>query len=155
MTVTSVVLNFRAALLALVPMVERVGIPWKRPDAYDEWDAIASVLFEKLVVEMLRWSLPEYDQEDFQLPAYDLLLPTYANMGTLEVAHPSLRPGRWLFHAFGTDGEPFDLVEVRSVSVDGAPLSEELKVCPIDGAVFRLRIHSDQGPIEEVEIQED
>lgn len=154
MKVTTVLLNFRGALLALVPMVERVGIPWKRPDAYDEWDAIASALFEKLVVEVLRWSLPEDEQKDFQLPAYDLLLPRYVGMGTLEVVHPSLQRGRWLFHAFGTESKPFDLVEVRSLSVDGSPLSEELKTCPIDEVVFRLRIHSDREPIDEVEIPE-
>lgn len=148
MKVTSVLLNFRHALLALVSIVERVGIPWKRPDAYDEWDSIASVLFENLVVKVLRWSLLEDDQGELQLPAYDLLLPTYTDMSTLEVVHPSLQPGRWLFHAFGTESEPFDLVEVRPLAVDGSVLSEELRTCPIDGAVFRFRIHSDQDPIE-------
>jgi hypothetical protein len=155
MKVTSVLLNFRVALLTLVPIVERVGIPWKRPEAYDEWDSIVSVLFENLVVKILRWSLPENDQRGMQLPAYDLLLPTYADLSTLEVVHPSLQPGRWLFHAFGTESEAFDLVEVRPLAVDGSLLSGELKKCPIDGAVFRFRIHSDQDPIEKIEISED
>ena len=151
MKVESVLLNFRAALLALIPMVRRVGITWKRPDAYDEWDTIASTLFEKLVLEVLRWSRPDDAREKFRLPPYDLILPSYAGLSTLEVVHPSLRPGRWLFHAFGTDREPFDVIEVRSLSQDGEPLSEEFETCPVDGAGFRLRIDRGTSLIEEVD----
>jgi len=155
MKVTSILLNFRAALLALIPMAEQVGIAWKRPDAYDEWDAIASTLFEKLVVEVLRWSLHEDSQEDFRLPSYDLLLPSYAGLGTLEVVHPSLQPGRWLFHAFGTNNEPFDVVEVRPLADDGRPLSEELQTCPVDGVDFRLRAGPGAHLIMEVKVTDD
>lgn len=155
MKVTSILLNFRAALLALISMAERVGIAWKRPDAYDEWDAIASTLFEKLVVEVLRWSLHEDSQEDFRLPSYDLLLPTYAGLGTLEVVHPSLQPGRWLFHAFGTNNEPFDVIEVRQLAVDGRPLSDELQTCPVDGVEFRLRAGPGAHLIKEVKMTDD
>lgn len=140
MTVSSILLNFRAALLALIPLVERLGIPWQRPDAYDEWDDIASTLFEKLVVEVFRWSLPEDAQEEFHVPSYDLLLPSYSGMSTVEVVHPSLEPGRWLFHAFGTNKEPLDVIEVRGLSADGKTLAEELATCSVEGAVFCLRI---------------
>lgn len=155
MTVTAVLLNFRTALLALIPTVEKVGIAWKRPDAYDEWDAIASTLFEKLVVEVFRWALQEHSQEDFQLPSYDFLLPSYAGLATLEVAHPSLQHGRWVFHAFGTADEPFDVVEVRLLAEDGTPQLQELDACPVDGAAFRLQVGSQAHPIEEVEMADD
>lgn len=155
MKVTSILLNFRAALLALISMAERVGIAWKRPDAYDEWDAIASTLFENLVVEVLRWSLLEDSWEDFRLPSYDLLLPTYAGLGTLEVVHPSLQPGRWLFHAFGTNNEPFDVIEVRQLADDGTPLSDELQTCPVDGIEFRLRVGPGAHLIKEVNMTDD
>ena len=69
MTIASVLLNFRTALLAIVPAVERAGISWKRPDAYDEWDAIATTVFDKLVIEVLRWSLPEEERESFRGPS--------------------------------------------------------------------------------------
>ena len=152
MTIDSVLLNFRVALVALIPMVERAGILWRRPDAYDDWDTIASTLFEKLVTEVLRWSLPENAQNAFRLPSYDLLLPHYAGVSTLEVVHRSLPPGRWLFHAFGTDTEPFDVVEVRSLSADGQPLSEELVICPVDGARYCLRLDGRTSPVDEVDV---
>ena len=152
MTVTSVLLNFREGLFVLVPVLERIGIAWKRPDAYDDWDAIATTLFDKLVVEVIRWSLPDEAKENFRLPTYDLLLPTYSSVSTLEVSHPLLPPGRWLFHAFGTRSEPFDLVEVRSLSKDGRPITEELETCPVDGAEFRLRLSYGAEFIKEIEM---
>ncbi len=148
MTVTSVLLNFRSALLALLPSVERVGISWKRPDAYDDWDALATTLFETLVVMVFRWSLPDDKQRDFRIPSYDLLLASYAGSSTLEVTHPSLPAGRWLFHAFGTTNEPFDVVEVREVSAEGLPYGEDLATYPVDGARFRLRLFQGSGASE-------
>jgi len=133
--------NFRAALVALVPMVECAGIAWKRPEAYDEWDAIAGTLFAQLVVEVLRWSLPAEARQGFQLPTYDLLLPSYTGLSWIEVTHPSLGTGCWVFHAFGTETQPFDVVEVRGVTVHGQPLSESYETCPVDGAGFDLRLN--------------
>jgi hypothetical protein len=152
MTVTTILINFRSALLAVIPMVERLGIAWKRPEAYDEWDAIASVLFEKLVIEALRWSLPPDEREKFQLPRYDLLLPSYAGLGSLEVVHPLLGAGRWVFHAFGTEREPLDVIEVRPLSDSGESVSERYETCPVEGASFRLRLGPRAQPIEEVEL---
>jgi len=140
MTVDVVLRNFRRALRGLVPSLERVGIIWKRPDAYDEWDAIATTLFDNLVVSVLRWSLPSVEQEEFRLPSYDLLLASYEGFSTLEVTHPTLRESRWLFHAFGTKDEPFDLVEVREATEEGLPLGEDLEICPLEGTGFRLRL---------------
>lgn len=140
MKVTDVLLNFRNALLQLIPVAEQVGIPWKRPDAYDEWDAMASVLFENLVEKVLCWSLESKRQESFQLPPYDLIQRSYTGYSTIEVCHPSLQPGRWLFHAFGTEGQAFDRIEVRQVSEDGDPFQEQLMTCGVNGAEFRLRI---------------
>ena len=158
MTIASVLLNFRSALLAIMPAVERAGISWKRPNAYDEWDVIATTLFDKLVIDVLRWSLPRKEREGFLMPSYDLLLSTYADSSTLEVVHSLLPDGRWLFHAFGTGSEPFDIVEVRLLADDGRPLAEDLASCPVDGAGFRLRLA--QGPevsrlVEEVKMFDD
>lgn len=140
MTVTDLLLNFRQALLAVVPTVEKVGTSWRRLDAYDEWDAIASALFNALVFEVLRWSQPERLKERFRLPDYDLLLQSYAGLCVLEVVHPALPSGHHIFHAFGTRKSPFDVVELRRVSETGEPYEQDLTVCPVEGANFRLRL---------------
>ena len=112
-----VILNFRAALRAVIPMVEKAGVPWKRPDAYDEWDSVATALFESLVVAALRWSLPEDEQEDFELPEYDLLRSSYQGLSAVEV----------------------ETVEVRHLSADGEPIGDVLRECPVEGVQFSLR----------------
>jgi hypothetical protein len=82
----------------------------------------------------------------FRVPSYDLRLASYEGFSTLEVTHPSLPEGRWLFHAFGTEVEPFDLVEVRKVTEEGLPLVEDLDTCPVEGANFRLRLYQELRP---------
>jgi len=139
-TITEILLNFRAALVAVIPTVERIGIPWKRPDSYDEWDAIATVLFENLVVHTVRWSLPDPAREGFRLPPYDLLLQKYGGVSTIEANHPGLPDGRWLFHAFGTSEKPLDIVELRLLTVDGRPIVEELTACSVEEVRFQLRL---------------
>ena len=36
---------FRGALIALVPIMDQVGIKWRDEDAYDDWDDIAATLY--------------------------------------------------------------------------------------------------------------
>lgn len=145
MRVTDVLLNFRSALVAVVPAFERVNIPWRRPDAYDNWDAVASELFQSLVVNVFQWSLVDEEEGVMRLPAYDLLLDAYADLSTIDVVHRALMPGRWAFHAFGTKVDPFDVVEVRHLSEKGTPLSGELETCPVEGAQFALRLLRSQA----------
>jgi hypothetical protein len=140
MTVTDVLLNFRKALLAILPAVERVGIPWRRPDSYDDWDAVASALYNALVVEVFRWSVPSPSNELFRMPEYDCLLESYAGLCLLEVSHPAFQGGWYLFHSFGTDESPFDMIEVRRISESGDPCEQELTQCSVEGVSFRLRL---------------
>ena len=152
MTITTLLQNFRAALVVLVPRLEKVGIAWQRPDAYDEWDDIARTLFERLVVDVLRWDQPETLRQRFRLPSYDLLLQTYSGLAALEVVHPSLPQGRWQFHAFGTVAEPLDVIEVLQIDEDGRLRSNELTKCPMEGSAFYLRLDWQFDLVADVEI---
>jgi hypothetical protein len=142
MIVTELMENFRAALLALLPMAERVGITWRRGEAYDEWDGLANCLFEQLVESPIRWSLSGDSYDPPTLAAYDMMLLSYRDVATIEVDHVGLGSGRWIFHAFGTEHTPFDIIEVRKVSVDGLPCGDTLAVCAFTGARFVVRLRS-------------
>lgn len=157
MIITDLLLNFRDTLLAVAPKAERVGIPWKRPDAYDDWDAIATTLYDNLVINVIRYSLPESSQDKFELPSYDLLLNSYENMSTIEVSHPQLSDERHVFHAFGTKASPFDVIEVRALTEDGSPLGEDLKMCSLERAQFILHLihNSFSDSITEIKIFND
>ncbi len=74
---------FRQALCAMVPVVEQVEIPWMEGDAYDDWDEIASTLYEQLVLNTVRSSSDVPD--DLSLPKYDLIQPSYDDKAHFEV----------------------------------------------------------------------
>ena len=50
-TVTDLMLNFADACRALVPTMDRAGVPWRDGEQYDNWDRVAEALFESLVAE--------------------------------------------------------------------------------------------------------
>jgi hypothetical protein len=140
MTITDLVTNFRTALQGLVPCFERAEIPWNRPESYDEWDNCASAIFQALIVEPLRSARPEGEREGFRLPGYDMLQPTYTGLSVIEIRPASSDGAMKVFHALGTSSTPFDIVEFRSVSPDGLPLSEKLLTIPLGSARFVTRI---------------
>jgi hypothetical protein len=151
MTITELVMNFRDGLLGLVPCFEHVRIPWKRPEAYDEWDNCAAAIFQALVVEPLRSALPETEREGFGLPEYDMLLSTYAGLRVIEVMPARLDRTIRVFHAFGTASRPFDLVEVRNVSQDGLPQSDALETVLLENARFAMRVCANSSSAQGVE----
>jgi hypothetical protein len=139
MIITELVMNFRNGLLGLVPRFERVGIPWKQPEAYDEWDDCATAIFRALVVEPLRFALPEAEWDGFRLPAYDMLLPTYAGLRVIEVLPAQTDHSIRVFHRLGTVSRPFDVVEVRTINQNGLPQSNALETVPLEDARFAIR----------------
>jgi hypothetical protein len=147
MTITELIANFRGALLGLVPSVERVGMPWRRPDAYDDWDEMVTAIYNGLVVEPIRWGLSEIDPEAFRIADYDMLLPSYAGVSVIEVLPLDPTGNLRVFHALGTTREPFDMVEWRSVSFEGIPQSEALAMSPADEIELRLRFVGPGGTI--------
>jgi len=50
-TVTDLVLNFAEACRALIPSLDRAGVPWGDGAQYDSFDRVAEALFESLVIE--------------------------------------------------------------------------------------------------------
>jgi len=130
--------NFRLALGEVAQRAQNVGIPWRRPEAYDEWDQVASALFVNLVCVPLRWSLPVEEQDEFRIPPYDLIVEWPPNQWLIEVVHGELPRGRWMFHAFGSRGSPFDLVEVRQAPSETNPSGSEIVECSLPGCGFHL-----------------
>jgi hypothetical protein len=144
MTVDEVLLNFREALTALIPMAERAGIGWRRIDAYDQWDNIAASLFSGLVEAPLSQLFPEAERERFALPAYDLLVERCESSAVLEVLLPGERRIR-LFHAFETRDAPFDTCESRLIDPDTRAFLGEVEHHHWDQVHFRVSYRADDG----------
>jgi len=125
---------FRSGLAALVPIVERAGIPWRAGEAYDDWDAIASVLYEQIVANTLRAcrDLPD----DLELPRYDLIYPSYDNMAHFEVV--SL-PDTCVYGVFvGFDASEPNFSQIKYVPV-GKQADEAVLIMPFNDCGIRLR----------------
>jgi hypothetical protein len=144
-------MNFRAGLLGLVPCFERVGIPWKRPEAYDEWDNSATAVYQALIVEPLRSTLAEAERDVFSLADYDMLLPTYAGKSVIEVLPACSYKTMKVFHALGTVSNPFDVVELRSVRRNGLPQSDVLETIPLEGTKFAFRLNANGFSVNIIE----
>ncbi len=144
MTVDDVLLNFREALAALVPMAERAGIGWRRVDAYDQWDNIAGSLFSGLVEEPLRQLVPDAERERFALPAYDLLVEKCESSAMIEVLLSGDSRAR-LFHAFETRDMPFDTCESRLIEADSGAFLGEIERHSLDQVHFRVSYRAEDG----------
>jgi hypothetical protein len=94
---------FKQGILALTPIAERAHMPWKEPDAYDDWDHICRAVYRSFVI----MSVENADGSQGLLPLldYDRRVQSYrkhsyvgnASMGALEA-----------FICFETQTAPFD-----------------------------------------------
>lgn len=137
-TVTDLLLTFRGALSCLVPYIETAKIEWREGEAYDEWDDICEVLFNKMVIATLASALQERGFSP-ELPSYDMSIETYDGTSFIDVSSPFLTNGcRYAFLRFGSDKGLFDLVRCREVcNGDMRPVGE-LKSIPVEGTRFDL-----------------
>ena len=136
-TVERLLLAFRDALRVLVPHVERVQIQWRDGSAYDDWDAIAQTLYEKIVVSSLLWAMPEDERERCQLPDYSMTYTSYAGK-TVIVVNRTSTEDRLVFHSFATEKDPFDKVRVCKVDRNGQVLAGDFVLMDADTATYSV-----------------
>lgn len=110
MLITDLMLNFQQALREIVPRIEFVGTPWKEPQAYDQWDDIASAIFEALVREPIRSSWPEEQWHLVNIPGYNYWKDGIAGRHFIEVLSDTDPGTICVFDEFSTVSEPFDTV---------------------------------------------
>lgn len=135
-SVTDLMSAFCDALKGLVPVMDRVRIPWHDHDAYDDWDHIAQVLYQEVVIHSLRCSL-EVQSQDLKLPALGFMISSYDLFSWIEIAG-SGSPPHLIFVDFSTSATAFDSVRVRHMNAYGE-LQPELTTVPSAGLSFQLR----------------
>ncbi len=125
-SVHHLMLNFRDALVALIPYMERGRIPWRDEEAYDDWDEIAQSLYKNMVLRSILFSTEH--QDDLATPEYGTVYPSYDGKSFIEVVEttPQL-DGYKVFVGFSTQEHPFDQVRYQPVSgsdlrATGAPV---------------------------------
>jgi len=142
LTVQSLFEGFQRAMIAVVPIAEGIGISWREPDNYDEWDAISSGLFDGFVLTGIR-SSEEWLTGFFPLISYDVRKNDLADLSYFSTIWAD---SKYLFICLETNKVPFDtclLANLRNgvevLSLVRAPFVEcrfELVAC--DGTTHRV-----------------
>jgi hypothetical protein len=114
-SVRDLVLNFRDALAALTPYMDRVKIGWRDAEAYDDWDEIAQGLYENMVLRSILYSIGQ--EEGLSTPEYGMVYPSYQEKSFIEVGGDASPRGKFrVFVGFSTLEHPFDQVRYQLVS---------------------------------------
>jgi hypothetical protein len=146
---------YQKALSVLVPIADEARIPWSESDAYDDWDAIAEVLFEQIVCRSIRWALPSADRDLLRLPRYGLSHPDYSELSLLAVSNNASSQISVL-HSLGTTAQPFDTVLYVLIDEKGHPVDDRLRRLPLREAKFSFLLRSSSGvlgPLERLEVE--
>lgn len=134
----------REAIEALVPVVEKAHIPWRDNVAYDDWDAIAAVIYENIVVRSIRHAVGI--RQDLALPKHDLVYPSYCDYDVISVeTFGAPTEGIAAFIGFSSQTTPFEYVKWISITPSGEILDNQIKFSKYDECKFVLQQRSQQG----------
>jgi hypothetical protein len=107
MNTTSLFSIFRDALLALIPVFEEAGIGWRDQDQYDQFDKIASALFDSIVLEPIRYKKDIFGSALEMRYGYGEYVSTNDFFFSVEDGE---RKTLGKFAEFGTKRNPFDII---------------------------------------------
>jgi hypothetical protein len=116
---TNLLGHFREALLAMVPIADKIHMPWREPDSYDDWDAITSALYNSIVIRSIE-SAMGYGNF-YPIPPYDKRISSYNEKSFVS----SLELGQsCAFVCFQTKNIPFDTCLFSELDTDGNVIGE-------------------------------
>jgi hypothetical protein len=97
-------------LRLLRPLAEKARIPWREPDAYDDWERLSTAVYHSFVLSSLEYAVEAKGCAPWI--GYDKWIRSYADFSFLSL---KADPGRSAFVAFDTDREPFDTAVVADL----------------------------------------
>lgn len=128
-SVNETIRTFHESLCAIVPLFERLELPWREPDAYDNWDRVAEALYKTMVEEEIEYA--HIGKPIFGIPKYGFCLPSYAEHSYIG----NLTKGqKWAFVGFSTTDKPFDMCNFVVLNVQGKV--SDRTVVPLNGITF-------------------
>lgn len=108
---------FRAALTALVPVIERAHMHWREPYAYDDWDSICETIYDSIVVSSIKNALAEKNIRP--IVKYDQRIQSYKDVSYISCSNEKYAP----FICFETTITPFDTVVFATLDEAGDTIS--------------------------------
>jgi len=131
-TVADCIRDFREAILALIPLLERQRIPWTLASAYDDWDELVSTLYATFVTNNLRNN--EGIDAQLAIASYDMQRDDWSDVSFIATI---AAPGQGGYQAF------------EALDDDAAAFSRAM-LCPLDDS-YRRRGDSFSVPLDGLE----
>jgi hypothetical protein len=147
-SIDELVLNFRSALVALVPAAERAKMIWSDVmNQHADWEHLQACLFEVFVGRPLGVDRDRVEDE-FSLARYDIDLGDYSRSSWIACRPKS--GNEFAFVRFLSKREPFD--EVEGVLTEPPTLTKGRSVkIPLGDATFSYMRHMPDGRIIRVQ----
>ncbi len=135
-TVTQTLGLLREAIVALVPIAEKAQMPWRDGEAYDDWDAIASCLYDSIVVRTI--CCAKEAEQGIALPKYDMVYPSYKDAFILVEGDGVPEGVLAAFVGFAGTSPEFGCVKWVKVHASGHAHDQKIESSPYDGCQFYL-----------------
>lgn len=146
--VTALMNNFRDALLALLPQLQKANITWKQLEDIDIFDGVCESLFQMMVLPKIEAYMNKKHNFVPPLPKYGFFYKDYSKSSYIEVI-----PERgeysgeiYVFVYFKSVNSPFDYVVCNIIDDKGNVLRRDVEIS-YDDAIFRFRFKGTEGDI--------
>lgn len=146
-TVKKVISIFRDALIALAPALDKAHIPYGDYEQYDDFDAIAEVLYEQIVLNSIKGDFSNNDSI-LEIPAYGFSFVSERHTAFIEVSLNTEANEKHycVFRSFSSNENLFDAVFCGLLNKGSGIVSEETKYFPFTECSFQLR-HREKNTI--------
>ena len=145
--INHMMLNFRDALISLVPVFDAIDVDWKHEeDQYEEFDEISETLFRNLVVRDLARA---FESENLLQSLQYGFQPTNHNTDSYIGIRPKgdgLSIGRFL--SFTTTNSPFD--KITYIPTSNSDLKNACQVVPVEDFDFLFCHRNRQNQVQEI-----
>jgi hypothetical protein len=134
-----IISNFRAGLMAMLPVLEKANIPWRNVGMYDDFDGIAESLFEWMVLHKLENNAIEQFDVVPELAKYGYIYKNYSKKSFIQVIiEKDENFDLYVFNFISTKNAPFDTLICNIIDFDGNLKDQDVEV-PFEGTKFRFQ----------------
>lgn len=143
-SVEEVMSIFRDALASLAPFLAKARISSQEGKQYDDYDAIAEMLFEKIVINTIKWSFA--DSEEIEIPVYGFEFDPKKHTAFIDVCFGSQPDEKqYVFQDFSSEKYLFDTVKCYPLGKTQSLFSAETAYVSLNECSFQLRHKKGDG----------
>jgi len=150
-SVTELMHDLKASLIALIPVFDAADIPWSDSENYELLEEIAGSLFNGIV----GYTIEKYfnDGQDFEsrFAKYSFYYKDYSNKSFIEIINSDTQDNKkFIFVALSNGKEPFDTILYNIVNSYGKIEIDNVEM-PFESAQFAYRHRDFSGQLTQYE----